>query len=250
MKLSNGAPSFDAMEADEPEAAHVRTQELVLDVDDVDLPATVAVPDRARGLVIFAHGSGSSRSSPRNLEVARALQREGIATLLFDLLTEPEAADPRARFDVPLLARRLLATARWAGEEALPRPAPLGYFGASAGAAAALIAAAQAPALVAAVVSRGGRPDLANRWLPRVAAPTLFIVGENDRAALHLNEQAAARMDAPRSLAVIPGASHLFEEPGTLREVARLAVTWFTERFSEAARRVSTGIIDHPRPWH
>jgi len=250
MKRSNGDTFFDAMEPDEPEAAPVRTQELVLDVDDVDLPATLAVPDRARGLVIFAHGSGSSRWSPRNLEVARALQRAGIATLLFDLLTEQEAADNRARFDVPLLARRLLATARWAGEEALPRSAPLGYFGASAGAAAALSAAAQAPALVAAVVSRGGRPDLADRWLPRVTVPTLFIVGENDRDVLRLNEQAAARMEAPRSLLVIPGASHLFEEPGTLREVARLAVTWFTERFSEAGRRASTRIIDGPRHWH
>ena len=240
----------DSQEADEPEAAPVRTQELVLDVDDVDLPATLAVPDHARGLVIFAHGSGSSRSSPRNVEVARALQRAGIATLLFDLLTEQEAADARARFDVPLLARRLLATARWAAKEALPRPAPLGYFGASAGAVAALIAAAQEPAPVAAVVSRGGRPDLADRWLPRVAAPTLFIVGENDHEVLHLNEQAASRMEAPRSLSVIPGASHLFEESGALREVARLTVTWFTEQFSEAARRASTGIIDDPQTWH
>ena len=250
MKAFRNRLALLRQEAEEPEAAPVRTQELVLDVDDVDLPATLGVPDRARGLVIFAHGSGSSRSSPRNVEVARALQQAGIATLLFDLLTEREAADTRARFDVPVLARRLLATARWAAKEALPRPAPLGYFGASAGAAAALVAAAQAPALVTAVVSRGGRPDLADRWLGRVAAPTLFIVGETDRDVLHVNEQAAAQMDAPRSLSVIAGASHLFEEPGALREVARLAVTWFTERFSEATRRASTGIIDDSRPWH
>jgi len=157
---------------------------------------------------------------------------------------------PDAVMGVGFILMVPLATARWAGEEALPRSAPLGYFGASAGAAAALSAAAQAPALVAAVVSRGGRPDLADRWLPRVTVPTLFIVGENDRDVLHLNEQAAAHMEAPRSLLVIPGASHLFEEPGTLREVARLAVTWFTERFSEATRRASTRIIDGPRRWH
>ena len=197
----------DESSDDEP----VHTREIVLDIDDVDLAGTLAVPEPPRGLVIFAHGSGSSRHSPRNIEVAQTLQRAGIATLLFDLLTESEAADTEARFDVALLSRRLLATARWAAQEALPYSVPLGYFGASTGAAAALIAAAEEPALVAAVVSRGGRPDLAGRWLGRVAAPTLLIVGGNDDEVLRLNEQAAARIPADCRLSVIPGASHLFK---------------------------------------
>ncbi|WP_345433208.1 dienelactone hydrolase family protein [Actinoallomurus vinaceus] len=181
--------------------------------------------DGERGLVVFAHGSGSSRRSPRNRQVSAALNTAGFGTLLFDLLTpEEELEDTRTarlRFDIPLLARRLSAVVDWAGTR------PMGLFGASTGAAAALVTAAERPDEVAAVVSRGGRPDLAGEALAVVRAPTLLIVGGRDLEVLSLNERAAARMPAEKAIVVVPGAGHLFAEPGALEEVARLAENWF-----------------------
>jgi putative phosphoribosyl transferase len=178
-----------------------------------------------RGLVVFAHGSGSSRRSPRNRQVAAALNAAGFGTLLFDLLTPEEeredALTARLRFDIPLLAERLSAVVEWA------RTRPVGLFGASTGAAAALVTAAARPEDVAAVVSRGGRPDLAGEALAVVRAPTLLIVGGRDLEVLSLNERAAARMTAEKAIVVVPGAGHLFAEPGALEEVARLAGDWF-----------------------
>ncbi len=194
-------------------------------------PAFLRRPAKATGLVLFAHGSGSSRHSPRNGFVADALAEGNIASLLFDLLTpEEESVDRRTaalRFDIGLLAKRLVAATKWALEEPTVRDLPIGYFGASTGAAAALVAAASLPKHVGAVVSRGGRPDLAGAYLSRVAAPTLLVVGGADEVVLRLNREAAARMTAPRQIAIVPGATHLFEEPGTLAEVARLAREWF-----------------------
>jgi putative phosphoribosyl transferase len=218
-------------------APELGTREVLLPIDGVSLAARLAIPARPHGLVLFAHGSGSSRRNPRDQELARALEWAGFATLLSDLLTEAEAARGDLRADVGRLARRVLGAARWASNEALPASLPLGYFGASTGAAAALIAAAEEPGLVTAVVSRGGRPDLADRWLPRVAAPTLFIVGANDSAVVHFNEQAAARLDGPRRLSLIPGAGFLFDEAGALAQVARLSSAWFLEHFESSAAR-------------
>jgi putative phosphoribosyl transferase len=180
----------------------------------------------ASGLVLFAHGSGSSRFSPRNGFVAQALQESGLATLLFDLLTEAESEERHNVFDIPLLAVRLSLAAAWARESPLVRSLPLGYFGASTGAAAALAAAATDPA-IGAVVSRGGRPDLAGDALARVEAPTLLIVGGEDFVVLELNREALGRMHCDRALRVVPRATHLFEEPGTLREATDLARAWF-----------------------
>jgi putative phosphoribosyl transferase len=188
------------------------------------LEGELATPPDAMGLVLFAHGSGSSRLSPRNTFVAEALQSRGFATLLFDLLTEAEAADRRRVFDIPLLAARLGEALDWARAEA-PGVA-LGLFGASTGAAAALAAAAGAPD-VAAVVSRGGRPDLTGDALERVRAPVLLIVGGNDHAVLDLNRTALARLPGPKRLEIVPGATHLFEEPGALEAVIDRAGDWF-----------------------
>lgn len=197
----------------------------------VALEGDLQVPDHAEGLVLFAHGSGSSRHSPRNRVVARELQAAGLATLLLDLLTrEEEAVDQdtgHIRFDIPLLAERLLAAARWAGVDPATRSLALGYFGASTGAAAALVAAAFEPERAGAVISRGGRPDLAGDGLPLVRAPTLLIVGGRDLTVLDLNRAAMARMRARVRLEIVPGATHLFEEPGALEAVARLARDWF-----------------------
>jgi putative phosphoribosyl transferase len=189
------------------------------------LPGTLATAGRARGVVIFAHGSGSSRMSPRNRQVAARLQDEGLATLLFDLLTPEESLDRGLVFDIPLLAERLLAAT--ATIEEIEPDLALGYFGASTGAAAALWAAAEPGAGIAAVVSRGGRPDLARPRLAAVTAPTLLIVGGHDEVVLDLNRRAQAELRCENRLAVVPGASHLFEEPGTLDAVAALARDWF-----------------------
>lgn len=204
-------------------------------VDGVRLPADLTAPRGAAGWVVFAHGSGSSRRSPRNVLVAEELHRAGLATLLFDLLTEDEARERRNVFDVELLARRLLAATRWLGERPEARVRPVGYFGASTGAAAALLAAAELGDAIAAVVSRGGRPDLAWERLPEVKAPTLLVVGGADTVVLELNERAAQRLTCPHELVVVPGATHLFEEPGALEQVARLACSWFVARFAERA---------------
>jgi putative phosphoribosyl transferase len=192
------------------------------------LPGRLALPGaNPLGLVIFAHGSGSSRKSPRNAAVAAVLHESRIGTLLFDLLTEQEATDRVNVFDVPLLATRLTAAARFAGSLGRTARLPVGFFGASTGAAAALVAAADDPA-VKAVVSRGGRPDLAGRRLRAVHAPTLLVVGGDDTDVLALNRAALAEIASEQKhLAVIPGATHLFEEPGTLEEAARLAAEWF-----------------------
>ncbi|HEY7682457.1 MAG TPA: hypothetical protein VH879_07415 [Gemmatimonadales bacterium] len=193
----------------------------------VRLPGELSLPERAVGLVAFAHGSGSSRFSPRNQSVARSLHQAGLGTLLFDLLTEEESQNRANVFDLALLAERLLAATRWAVRDPDTRDLRLGYFGASTGAGAALIAAAQAADQVHAVVSRGGRPDLAGEWLPRVHAPTLLIVGGLDTTVLGLNQAALAQLGGPKHLVVVPGATHLFEEPGTLEQVSRLARDWF-----------------------
>lgn len=208
-------------------------------VGDVQLAGDVTVPESAVGVVLFAHGSGSSRHSPRNRAVAEAFQRHGLATVLIDLLTTDEerldALTRQWRFDIALLAGRLAGTIDWIRAEPTLTGLPIGLFGASTGAAAALVAAAQRPTDVRTVVSRGGRPDLAGAALPDVAAPTLFIVGALDAPVLELNRQAAAAMTAPTQLRIVPGATHLFEEPGTLEQVTVLASDWFGQHLG--ARR-------------
>lgn len=209
--------------------------EILIDVPTLErgLPGTLTIPPSARGVVAFAHGSGSSRLSPRNAFVAEVLQRRGIATLLFDLLTPQEDRDPEARFDIPLLTRRLLAASDWLSGQATTARLPLGYFGASTGAAAALEAAAERGAGVSAVVSRGGRPDLAGPGLlESVSAPTLLIVGGFDDVVIGLNRKALARLACEKELVIVPGATHLFEEPGTLAQAAGHAADWFARWLS------------------
>ena len=195
------------------------------------LEGDLHIPENAAGLVIFAHGSGSSRFSSRNRHVAESLHRGRFATLLLDLLTrEEEAVDVRTsqyRFDISRLGRRVVAATDWATDHPVSGALPIGLFGASTGAAAALIAAAKRPEIVGAVVSRGGRPDLASDALVVVRAPTMLIVGGDDDQVISLNEAAMRRMRAPVELAIVPHATHLFEEPGTLEEVERLALDWF-----------------------
>jgi putative phosphoribosyl transferase len=199
------------------------------------LSGILHVPTGAEGVVAFAHGSGSGRFSPRNQFVARVLQEAGLATLLLDLLEEGEAEDREKVFDIDLLAERLQSAADWLSWEADTAALRLGYFGASTGAGAALVAAARQPEAVRAVVSRGGRPDLARESLPAVQAPTLLIVGGNDDVVIELNERAFHLLRCPKDLVVIPGATHLFEEPGTLEEVARLAKDWFVRYLAPVA---------------
>ena len=197
----------------------------------VTLDGTLGLPPDARGVVLFAHGSGSGRHSPRNRHVARVLHEAGLATLLLDLLTlEEEAVDVRTRelrFDIGLLAGRLVGATDWLGRQSATQHLRVGYFGASTGAGAALVAAAERPEAVGAVVSRGGRPDLAGAALARVRAPTLLIVGGNDVPVIGLNEDALAQVHSETRLEIVPGATHLFEEPGALDMVARLARDWF-----------------------
>ncbi len=195
-------------------------------------------PQAAKGVVLFAHGSGSSRFSPRNTYVARALCRAGFATLLFDLLTEDESADRRNVFDIPLLAHRLVSATRWVMEREDLKPLPIGYFGASTGAAAALLAAAKLGSRIGAVVSRGGRPDLAGPELRHVGAPTLLIVGGLDWDVLALNRQALQDLPGIGQLSVVPGATHLFEETGTLDRVVALAIHWFETYLAPASQEV------------
>ncbi|WP_413439382.1 dienelactone hydrolase family protein [Sulfuriferula sp. GW1] len=204
--------------------------------DDVHIEGMLELPEHAAGIVLFAHGSGSSRHSPRNNYVARVLREAGMGTLLMDLLTREEDSDYQTRFDIPLLTRRLLAATAWVKNHADCRSLPLGYFGASTGAAAALQAAAQPGGKIAAVVSRGGRPDLAGTdALSRVTAPTLLLVGGFDDVVIELNRRAAAHLQCHQELIIIPGATHLFEEPGTLEEVARQAAAWFGHYFKSPA---------------
>jgi putative phosphoribosyl transferase len=201
---------------------------------EAELEGYLSLPTDATGAVIFAHGSGSSRHSPRNRYVADLLNEGGLATLLIDLLTEDEQEvdlqTAQLRFDIPFLADRLVVIAQWLSHQPQAADFKFGYFGASTGAGAALVAAAETPERIHAVVSRGGRIDLAGAALAKVQAPTLAIVGGNDRVVLDLNRKALARMNCVKNLYVVPGAGHLFEEPGTLDQVATLARAWFAEK--------------------
>jgi putative phosphoribosyl transferase len=214
---------------------------VTVNVPGATLEGYLSLPTAATGVVVFAHGSGSSRHSPRNRYVADILNEGSLATLLIDLLTadeqEVDQQTGQLRFDIPFLANRLVAITQWLREQPQVASLKIGYFGASTGAGAALVAAAELPRLIHAVVSRGGRPDLAGDALPRVMAPTLAIVGGNDPEVLELNRRALARINCVKVLHVIPGASHLFEEPGALEEVAKLARAWFAEKLSAAAGR-------------
>lgn len=198
---------------------------------NVALEGELKVPQGASGIVLFAHGSGSSRHSPRNQYVARTIREAGVGTLLFDLLTkEEEAVDAytaQLRFDIGFLAKRLVDATNWITSQTITQHLRIGYFGSSTGAAAALIGAVELPNIVAAVVSRGGRPDLAGEALPKVKAPTLLIVGGNDDVVIGLNEEAYAQLSCEKEMKIVPGATHLFGEPGTLEQVAQLASEWF-----------------------
>ena len=221
-----------------------RKREVQIPVGPVMLRGDLAVPDSAGGIVLFAHGSGSSRHSPRNRYVAQVLQRAGLATLLMDLLTpEEDALDAQTaamRFDIALLARRLAEATLWLMDQPQTARLPIGYLGASTGAAAALVAAAKHPHSVAAVVSRGGRPDLAGEALHQVVAPTLLIVGGRDPLVLEFNRKALAELPGEKKLEIIPGATHRFEEPGALESVAELAKSWFAVYLYRANQRKRT----------
>ena len=210
--------------------------------DRVYLHGNLLIPESARGLVVFAHGSGSSRHSSRNQYVARVLRQAGMATLLFDLLTLEEGAEDlitgKQRFDINLLARRLIGVTDWLQANETTRRLRLGYFGASTGAAAALAAAAERPSVVGAVVSRGGRPDLAGPGLDKVKAPTLLIVGGNDFPVIDMNREALAKRKVEKQLIIIPGATHLFEEPGTLEKAATLARDWFVKHLGQQSQAI------------
>jgi putative phosphoribosyl transferase len=219
-----------------PQATSSRT--VGVPCGDKELIGDLTIPAGASGLVVFAHGSGSSRFSARNRAVALSLQNRGLGTLLLDLLTPSEEmwdeATRHLRFDIPFLAHRLVVTTDWVKREFAMASLEIGYFGASTGAAAALVAAAERPNIVRAVVSRGGRPDLAAEALPRVTAPTLLIVGGNDGMVVDLNREAFEAIRAPKQMEIVPGATHLFEEPGALEQVARLAGDWFVRHLAGA----------------
>jgi putative phosphoribosyl transferase len=222
--------------ADDRPRPRTRATEVTIPVDAIGgIAGDLCVPEAAVGLVVFAHGSGSSRHSPRNREVAAALNARGLATLLLDLLTVAEALERTNVFDIELLAERLIAATDWAPTEPSLARLPVGYFGASTGAGAALWAAAELGDRISAVVSRGGRPDLAWEHLADVRAPVLLIVGGNDEVVIELNRDAQGRLSAYSELSIVPGATHLFEEPGTLDEVSRLAGVWFERYLGRAA---------------
>lgn len=203
--------------------------------DGVELEGALGGVEKASGIVLFAHGSGSSRLSPRNNFVASVLRDAGLATLLIDLLTREEDRDYDRRFDIGLLSERLSAATRWLSSDRRTRDMRIGYFGASTGAAAALQASVEAGSAVGAIVSRGGRPDLADRYLPGVVAPTLLIVGGLDDVVIELNRKAYAMMKCVKEMVIVPGATHLFEEPGTLEKVSSLAAGWFKKHLAGAA---------------
>jgi len=229
MTLTHATAAFD-----------VAIPETNLDGTAIGLPGRLALPESGIGLILFRHGSGSSRFSPRNMFVASVLHEAWIGTLLFDLLTPQEEIDRTNVFDIRLLADRLMAAMRFVAQHEQTRHLPIGLFGASTGAAAALVAAAEGPG-VAVVVSRGGRPDLAGPALAQVHAPTLLIVGGNDVEVLLLNRQALAALPCERRLAIVPGATHLFEEPGALDEAARVAAEWCARHLGAATGTRTTG---------
>lgn len=212
-------------------------RDVFISVGSATLSGELIIPAKAEGIVLFAHGSGSSRHSPRNQFVARLIREAGVGTLLFDLLTpQEESVDvytAHLRFDIPLLARRLVAATEWLGTDNPTKQLAVGYFGASTGGGAALVAAAELGARIGAVVSRGGRPDLAGKALPFVIAPTLLIVGGRDYPVIKMNEEALAQLRCEKRLEIVPGATHLFEEPGTLEGVARLAADWFVRHLAK-----------------
>ena len=214
----------------------IEHQAVIVPIDSIRLEGTLSVPTEASGVVLFAHGSGSSRHSPRNRYVADMLNESSLATLLIDLLTQDEQdvdlQTAQLRFDIPFLADRLVTITEWLMHQT---DLKIGYFGASTGAGAALVAAAERPHVIRAVVSRGGRPDLAGSALPRVHAPTLLIVGSADPVVLDLNRKAMAQMRCEKELKIVPGASHLFEEPGALKQVALLARSWLAKSFGDSA---------------
>jgi putative phosphoribosyl transferase len=217
----------------------MQEREVRVPAGPVELEGNLGVPEGARGIVLFAHGSGSGRMSPRNRYVARALREANLAPLLVDLLTPDEEEEDlvtrRLRFDIGLLSGRLAGVTDWLSENPDTRGLRVGFFGASTGAGAALVAAAGRPGAVGAVVSRGGRPDLAGEALPRVGAPTLLIVGGEDEPVIGMNREAMGTMSTDKELQIVPGASHLFEEPEKLEEVARLAAGWFTRYLGSAS---------------
>ena len=205
------------------------TKDMTIPLREVTLQGDLHIPDPASGLVIFSHGSGSSRHSPRNKFVAQQMQQAGLATLLFDLLTPKEDLDYQRRFDIELLTKRLVEVTQWVLDNSQTRHLSLGYFGASTGAASALKASAVLGSTVHAVVSRGGRPDLALDQLDRVQSPTLLIVGGRDHQVITMNKQAYAKLSCQKEMIIVPGASHLFEEPGKLDEVASISSAWFKD---------------------
>jgi putative phosphoribosyl transferase len=216
-------------------------REVSIDLEGAILEGTLTLPKGADGVVLFAHGSGSSRHSPRNRYVAQVLQSQGIATLLIDLLTRREESidqySGELRFDIPFLAKRLIGATNWIRSSPDTKDLRVGYFGASTGAGAALMAAAELPDVVSTVVSRGGRPDLAKDALDAVRVPTLLIVGGDDEPVISMNREALAKLNCPdKKLVIIPGATHLFEEPGTLEEVARVAAEWFSRHFKSVQK--------------
>jgi putative phosphoribosyl transferase len=213
----------------------IKPIEVVISAGEARLKALLGLPSPVRGVVVFAHGSGSGRLSPRNNFVAQVLLYTGIATLLVDLLEESEASDRRKVFDIDLLSDRLSANAQWVQERPETQGLPLGYFGASTGAAAALQTAARKPQGIAAIVSRGGRPDLAFDHLYLVQSPTLLIVGGKDEEVIPLNELAYQKLRCPKEMVIVPGATHLFEETGALEKVAELARDWFLRYFLPSA---------------
>jgi putative phosphoribosyl transferase len=233
----HGRGGVEARDMD-PTARRDNQQSVRVPAGRVTLEGSLDVPPKARGVVLFAHGSGSSRHSPRNRAVAGTLREWGLATLLIDLLTPDEEAanaqTSRLRFDIGLLAERLAGATDWLGQDTDTRGLKVGYFGASTGSGAALVAAAERPNVVGAVVSRGGRPDLAGSALPHVKAPTLLIVGGHDRPVIEMNREALRQLRCENRLEIVPGATHLFEEPGALDAVAKLAGRWFRDHLAPA----------------
>ncbi len=218
------------------------TFQVTITGDGISLDGILGLPAHPKGVIAFAHGSGSGRFSPRNQFVARVLEEGGLATLLLDLLSPGEADDRRKVFDIDLLADRLLLARSWLQTHGRTKQLPAGYFGASTGAGAALQAAARQPDAVGAVVSRGGRPDLAGPYLSRVTAPTLLLVGGEDGPVVGMNEEALAKLTCPKQLMTIPGATHLFEEPGTLEQVAQAALRWFQRYLHPAPQQAKESL--------